>query len=106
MPRCHYRIEPRSPNMGGGWTLKKYEDDREVGIGAFLANPHEDSRIGMEWFYRLPEDVQDHWLRTGGSERLIDAWRAYLNAEAFMDAKKEAEMWLATCLGSVPPLAF
>jgi len=106
MPRCHYRIEPRSPSEGGGWTLKKYEEDREVGRGAYLANPHEECPIGVAWFYRLPENVQNHWLKVGGSERLIDAWRAYLNAEAFIDAKREAEIWLATCLGPAPTLTF
>jgi len=106
MPSCHYRIEPRSLSEGGGWTLKKYEDDREVGRGAFFANPHQNSRIGMDWFYRLPDDVQEHWLNTARSGQLIDAWRAYLNAEAFLDAKKEAELWLSTCIGPTRAITF
>jgi len=84
MPRCQYRIEPRSPNEGGldAQKVRGLSRGRQRG---FLANPYEDSSIILDGFHRLPEDVQDHWLKTGSGERLIDAWRAYLTVMAIID---------------------
>ena len=95
MSNYRYEIDPRLPELGGGWSLKLFQGDLEVGGGVFPvdADPH----VGMEWFNGLQEHERAHWLKTADSARPVDAWHAYLSADAYQEALDRGESWLADC---------
>ena len=43
-PGTRYEIEPRRPELGGGWRLRVIEDGEEVGGGVFPASETEESK--------------------------------------------------------------
>lgn len=95
MTKYRYEIDPRSTELGGGWRLKLFEDDEEVGGGVFPADANADPHAGMAWFNRLLESERARWLKVAESARPVDAWAAYLREEAYQEASNAAEAWLA-----------
>jgi hypothetical protein len=94
MTGYRYQIDPRPAELGGGWNLKLFQDDLEVGGSVFPVNADADPQAGMDWFNGLQEHQRAHWLQTASSARPVDAWGAYLSAEAYRDALENAESWL------------
>lgn len=90
-----YEINPRPPELGGGWRLRFLEDGVEVGGGVFPIED-EEPRQGVDWWNRLQERERAHWLAVAGAAVPVDAWIAYLRSEAYLDAQAEASEWLAT----------
>lgn len=62
----------------------------------FSANADADPHAGIVWFNGLRELERAHWLKIADSAGPVDAWAAYLSAEAFQDAQGEAEVRLAS----------
>ena len=93
MPIYRYQIDPRPESLGGGWKLKLYEDEVEVGGGVFPTGD-DDDLAGMAWFNELSEAERLYWLNASGSAVAAEARGAFLRDEAFQDAQKEAEDWV------------
>ncbi|WP_247394670.1 hypothetical protein [Ralstonia pseudosolanacearum] len=94
MTKYHYTIDPRPAELGGGWRLKLFEGDQEVGGGVFPADANADPHAGIAWFNGLPESERARWLADAGSARPVDAWAAYLREEAYQEAHSAAEAWM------------
>jgi hypothetical protein len=56
--RC-YEIEPRRPELGGGWQLRLIEDGEEVGGGVFPAS--ETETANTEAYAEAMEEGED-WV--------------------------------------------
>lgn len=54
-----YRIDPRPPELGGGWRLFLLEDGIEVGGGVFPT----DILDGIDWAYENALDDGVEWVR-------------------------------------------
>jgi hypothetical protein len=91
-----YEIEPRTPELGGGWRLRLLEDGEEVGGGVFPADPHADPVAGMAWFNGLSEPQRAEWLAEAESARAVDAWGVWLASEARCEAEDVAHEWLSS----------
>lgn len=63
--RYHYDVNPRPEQLGGGWSLKLYEDGEEMGGGVFPPDTEQ-----------FPDDPQEA-----------------LNV-AFTDAMNEGDAWV------------
>ena len=87
-----YKIQPRPADLGGGWSLKLFEDGQESGGGAFPLQ-EEEPRAGMDWWNSLSEERRAHWLMMAASAVPAAASHAYLLAEAYNDALDEGESW-------------
>jgi len=90
-----YEINPRPVELGGGWQLRLLENGEEVGGGVFPIS-QEESQAGMYWWNDLSEKQRSYWLMMAVSAVPAAARHAYLLAEAYNDAKDEAESWIAT----------
>jgi len=90
MPQYDYEIVPRA--VGEGWRLKLLEDGQEVGGGSFPVSA--EPLQGIAWWNRLQELERAHWLEVADSAVAADAWSAFLLAEAYADARAQAEEWL------------
>lgn len=88
-----YEITPRPSELGGGWRLRLLEDGEEVGGGVFPVAPA-DSSEGMTWWNAIAANERGHWLKMADSARPSDAYQAFLVAEAYADAEREAYAWL------------
>lgn len=88
-----YEIMPRPFELDGGWRLRLLQDGEEVGGGQFPVE-QADPLKGMTWWDALPESQRAFWLRVAGSVRPSDAYRAFLLAKVYADAKAEACAWL------------
>jgi hypothetical protein len=90
-----YEIASRPVELGGGWRLSLLEDGVEVGGGVFpveQADPHQ----GMAWWNTMTEDERGLWLKEADSARPVDAYQAFLLADAYINAENEAYAWLDT----------
>ncbi|AXE97734.1 hypothetical protein [Paraburkholderia hospita] len=96
MTRYRYEVEPRAEAYGGGYQLRLFDGDTEMGGGVFPADRHKEPYKGVAWFNSLPERERARWLKEAGSARPIDAWGAYLQMLALDEAKSEGELWLAS----------
>jgi hypothetical protein len=61
-----YQINPRSPELGGGWRLQLLEDGEEVGGGVF---PAEDNQIMRDEAYEDALAEATTWLATRGEAK-------------------------------------
>jgi len=91
-----YEIVPRAEDLGGGWELKMYESDEEVGGIAYPSGAGNRPSVGLAWFNGLNKEDRERWLNTKSDERPVDAWRVRLCAEAHRKAKAEGDAWLAS----------
>ncbi|WP_229487555.1 hypothetical protein [Pseudoduganella lutea] len=91
----HYRyaIEPRSDHMGGGWLLRFFAGEEEVGGGIF-AVPAYDTAECMKWWNRLSEDNRADWLTQAIEPTVTEAYNAYLTEASLTDAETMAQAWL------------
>jgi hypothetical protein len=48
MIRYRYEIHPRPAELGGGWRLRRLEDDEEVGGGVFPPERLKDEQANRE----------------------------------------------------------
>lgn len=92
-PGRGYAIAPRTVAMGGGWKLTLLEHGRETGGGSFPI-PKDDALAGMAWWNSMTEEQRGHWLMLAAPTTIADAYRAYLLAEAYADARDEGEAWI------------
>jgi len=90
-----YEIKPRPAEVGGGWKLTLLQNDQEAGGGVFPI-PQDDPQAGMDWWNGLAEEQRAHWLMMAASAMPAAARHAYLLAEAYNDARDEAESWITT----------
>lgn len=87
-----YQIEPRPPELGGGWRLQLLEDEEEVGGGVFPIEV--DPNAGMTWWNECSEQERAHWFMMAASARPADAYHAFLLAETYAAAETTAYDWL------------
>jgi hypothetical protein len=90
-----YEIKPRPDELGGGWKLSLLQDGQDVGGGMFPV-PEDNPQAGMTWWNNLAENQRAHWLMMAASAMPTAARHAYLVAEAYNDARDEAEAWMST----------
>jgi len=96
MTTYSYEILPRAADVGGGWRLRLLEDGDEVGGGVFPADPNYNPDMGMEWWNARSETERAMWMdKAGNTGRAVDAWGAYLAAEAHFDANEEGDAWVS-----------
>lgn len=88
MAQYDYEIVPRA--AGEGWRLKLLEDGQEVGGGSFPVDAK--PLPGIDWWNGLAELERARWLEVAGSA--VVAWPTFLLAEAYADARAQAEDWL------------
>lgn len=91
--KYEYQITPRTPELGGGWTLTLLENGEPVGGGVFPPE-YEDAELGMAWFNQLTESQRRYWLNRADSARPADAWDRFLLEEAHVAAQEEGRAWL------------
>jgi hypothetical protein len=91
--RYSFEILPRPLDLGGGWKLRLLEDGQEVGGGVFPV-PAGDPLQGIDWWNGCSEKERVRWLQAAGSAVPADAWQAWREAEAYIDAEGEAYAWL------------
>jgi hypothetical protein len=94
MPAYTYQVSPRSADLGGGFHVRFYEDEVEMGGGVFPANPDEAPEDGIDWWNNIAEDERAHWLAQANSARPVDAWGAFLRSQAHADANAEGQAWV------------
>jgi len=56
-----YEVKPRSEKLGGGWTLKLYDDGLELGGGIFPPMPNTDDPEFDE-AYQDAIDEGEQWI--------------------------------------------
>jgi hypothetical protein len=95
MPRYRYEVAPRAEALGGGYHLRLFDGDEEVGGGVFPADRHAEPHKGVTWFNTLPEHERARWLKEAKSARPVDAWGAYLQLLALDEAKSEGALWVS-----------
>lgn len=93
-PGRGYEIVPRPAELRGGWRLTLLENGQETG-GVVFPILRRDPQAGMEWWNALTKEQREHWLMMSASAIPADAYRAYLLAEAYADARAEGEKWMA-----------
>jgi hypothetical protein len=49
MPEFPYEVTARAATVGGGWNVKFYDGDVEMGGGVFPADQYTDPGAGMDW---------------------------------------------------------
>jgi len=59
-----YKIDPRDPDLGGGYRLRLWADDEEVGGGVFPATPGNRDEDHTAHALALAEG--DDWLASRG----------------------------------------
>ncbi|MGU7773755.1 hypothetical protein ACV229_26675 [Burkholderia sp. MR1-5-21] len=95
MPKYTYRVSPRTADLGGGYHLRFYEDDVEMGGGVYAADPNAAPEEGIDWWNDLAEHERAHWLKQAGSARAVDAWGAFLREQAHAEALADGWAWVA-----------
>lgn len=58
-----YQIDPRPVELGGGWSLKLFEDGEEMGGGVFPPVPNTEEPDFDEAYQDALNEGED-WLRT------------------------------------------
>ena len=58
-----YQIEPRPAKLGGGWTLKLYENGEDMGGGVF-PNVPKDDKSDFDEAYQSAIDEGEEWVQT------------------------------------------
>lgn len=94
MANYSYEIDPRAPELGGGWRLRLLEDGEEVGGGVFPLEG--DDSAGVAWWNASTEAERAHWLAEAQSARPVDAWSAYQRATAYDGAQAHADEWIGS----------
>lgn len=95
-----YDITPRPAELGGGWKVRLFEGDQEVGGGVFP--PREaDEAEGITWWNGLKEAERAWWLEHHAQhyQELTSAAAAYaacLRMEAYDQAQDFANEWLSS----------
>jgi hypothetical protein len=56
-----YEVHPRSAELGGGWSLKLYEEGHEMGGGVFPPMPNQDTPEYDE-AYQDAIDEGERWI--------------------------------------------
>ena len=95
MIKYSYQIATRPVELGGGWRLSLLEDGVEIGGGVFpveQTDPHQSTT----WWSSMTEDERDLWLKEAHSAQPLDAYQAFLVADAYTAAINEAYTWLDT----------
>jgi hypothetical protein len=64
---ARYEVDPRGPELGGGWRLRLIENGEEVGGGVFLASETEESKT--EAYAEAMAEAED-WLASRQAEAL------------------------------------
>lgn len=68
MTSYRYEIEPRAPELGGGWRLRLIEVDDEVGGGVFPPTEAiEDAKEALADAYGAALDEAQAWLASRDS---------------------------------------
>ena len=97
MPEYRYEVTERAIKLGGGWNVKFYDGEIELGGSVFPADPQSDPRAGMDWWNALSETERTQWMaKAGNSGRAADAWGVFLNDEAHTSAVEAGEDWLSS----------
>lgn len=55
-----YEIEPRQPDLGGGWNLKLFQDGQEMGGGVFPPVQSDDPEFDQA--YQDALDEGEAWI--------------------------------------------
>lgn len=98
--KYRYEVTPRAADLGGGWNLKMFENDVEVGGGVFPLEGADNPDYGVDWWNAMTEDVRAHWLSVAGTAVPADAWLACLANEAERAAVEAGEEWLSSASGT------
>ncbi len=100
MPEYRYEVMARTAELGGGWNVKFYDGEVDVGGGVFPADPRSDPRARMDWWNAMPEGERARWMaKAGNSGRVVDAYGEFLSEEAHAAAAEAGEEWLSTRSG-------
>lgn len=97
--KYRYEVTPRAADLGGGWNLKMFDGDVQVGGGAFPVFA-DFSNIGVAWWNAITENERAHWLSIAGTAVPADAWKAFLASEAEGEAVEAGEDWLSSRPGA------
>jgi hypothetical protein len=89
-----YEIATNPAGLGGGWRLSLLKDGLKVGGEVFPVQI--DPNQGVTWWNAMTEDERVHWIKVAHSARSVDAYEAFLIADAFTAAMNEACAWIAT----------
>lgn len=88
-----FTYEIRKLPAGAGWWLRLLDGGNEVAgraVHAFDASPaHVDT-----WWASLGENERHFWIREAGTVRLDSVYRAFRNAQAWLDARALATAWV------------
>lgn len=90
--RYSYMIEPRPDEVGGGWSLRLFDGEEEVGGGVFPlpAVTADDVRA---WWTELGEVGRAYWHGMAHSPDPFKVHRTYLLAETHADAEAAGNSW-------------
>ena len=95
MTGSNYEIVSSQEKLGGGWQLRLLEDDVELFSKLFPIDQAKSNFVlAILWWNKLTADGRKYWRTHAPSDRICQAYRLFLLAEAYAEAELEAYAWL------------
>lgn len=93
MNQFTYEIRRLPADAGAGWRLRLLDNGSEVAGRAIHVSDASPAYLET-WWTSLSKNERDFWIRDAGTAQLEGVYRAYRNAQAYLDARALAAAWV------------